>query len=70
MGGKELPRRVTWEEGAKDMREQTTIRLPAELKEQLRREAEKRGDSLNETVIRLIRAGLEVQSLRFPAHKT
>lgn len=28
-------------------REQTTIRLPAELKEQLMREAERRGDSLN-----------------------
>ena len=28
-------------------REQTTIRLPAELKEQLQREADKRGDSFN-----------------------
>lgn len=34
-------------------REQTTIRLPAGLKEQLQREADRRGDSFNETVIRL-----------------
>jgi hypothetical protein len=30
-------------------REQTTIRLPAGLKEQLQREADRRGDSFNET---------------------
>lgn len=52
------------------MREQTTIRLPVELKEQLRQEADKRGDSFNETIIRLIRAGLEAQSCRFPVHMT
>ena len=45
----------------------TTIRLPEALKEQLQREAEKRGDSFNETVIRLIRAGMEAQSGRAPA---
>ena len=43
-------------------REQTTIRLPAELRERLQREADRRGDSFNETVIRLIRLGLEFQS--------
>lgn len=35
-------------------RTQITIRLPAELKEELRQEAERRGDSFNETVIRLV----------------
>ncbi len=49
-------------------REQTTIRLPTELKEQLQREADRRGDSFNETVIRLIRLGLESQSDRCSAH--
>lgn len=43
-------------------REQTTIRLPIELKEQLQREADRRGDSFNETVIRIIHLGLESQS--------
>ena len=43
-------------------REQTTIRLPVELKEQLQREADRRGDSFNETVIRLIRLGQKLQS--------
>lgn len=47
-------------------RVQTTIRLPAELKEQLQQEADRRGDSFNDTVVRLIRAGLESQSLRLP----
>lgn len=42
-------------------REQMTIRLPTELKEQLQREAERRGDSLNETVIRLLRIGLATE---------
>lgn len=42
-------------------REQTTIRLPAELKEQLQQEADRRGDSFNETVIRIIRKGMEHQ---------
>ncbi len=44
----------------KSEREQTTIRLPAELKEELQREADRRGDSFNETVIRIIRRGLEL----------
>ena len=45
-------------------RTQITIRLPAELKEELRQEAERRGDSFNETVIRLVLQGLEFQSRR------
>ena len=45
------------------MREQITIRLPAELKEQLQQEADRKGASLNETVVRFIRLGLEQ---RFP----
>lgn len=49
-------------------REQTTIRLPAELMEQLRKEADGRGDSFNETVIRLILQGLEFQSHRAGTH--
>lgn len=40
-------------------REQTTIRLHADLKEQIQREADKRGDSFNETVIRLLRKALK-----------
>ena len=35
-------------------REQTTIRLPAELKEQLQQEADKRGDSLNGLVVMML----------------
>lgn len=42
-------------------REQITIRLTAELLEQLRKEAQKRGDSLNATIIRLIRFGMKPQ---------
>lgn len=45
-------------------REQTTLRLPAELLDELRRQAQERGDSLNEMIIRLIRLGLEVESSR------
>lgn len=45
--------------GERVEREQTTIRLPAELKEQLQREADRRGDSFNETVVRIIRLGLK-----------
>lgn len=45
----------------KQTREQTTIRLPAELKEKLAREAEERGDSFNETVIRLLRRGMQLK---------
>ena len=40
-------------------REQTTIRLPSELKEQLQREADKFGVSFNEIVIKLLNVGLE-----------
>ena len=39
------------------MREQTTIRLPAELLEQLKREADKRGDSFNGLLMILLNAG-------------
>ena len=35
-------------------REQTTIRLPTELKEELQREADRRGDSLNGFIIMLL----------------
>lgn len=38
-------------------REQTTIRLPAELKEQLQREADRMGISLNDYLLRLIIRG-------------
>jgi predicted HicB family RNase H-like nuclease len=40
-------------------REQTTIRLPADLKERLQREADRRGFSFNGLVIELLRCGLE-----------
>ncbi len=49
-------------------REQTTIRLPTELLGQLRAEADRRGTSFNETVIRLILQGLEFQSYRAGSH--
>lgn len=39
------------------MREQTTIRLPAELKEQLQREAAERGYSFNAYMLLLIDKG-------------
>ena len=39
-------------------REQTTIRLPAELKEQLQQEADKMGISLNAVIIITIQKGL------------
>lgn len=42
-------------------RTQITIRLTAELKEELQREADVRGDSFNETVVRIIRLGLQSQ---------
>lgn len=35
-------------------REQTTIRLPVELKEKLQQEADKRGESLNGLIILMI----------------
>lgn len=43
-------------------REQTTLRLPAELLEQIRRQAQERGDSVNETIIRYIRLGMQAES--------
>lgn len=55
-------------QGYRPQLEQTTLRLPPELKEQLQRIAKVRGDSLNETVIRLILAGMRQQSPRVPAH--
>lgn len=48
-------------------REQTTIRLPAELLDALRREAEGRGVSFNAMVIQLIRIGLEALTFRAPS---
>jgi predicted HicB family RNase H-like nuclease len=45
-------------------REQTTIRLPAELLEALRREANERGYSLNGYIIRLIELGRKSESSR------
>lgn len=43
-------------------REQTTIRLPAELKEKLQQEADKIGVSFNELIIKLIHEGLRLFS--------
>ena len=40
-------------------KEQTTIRLPAELKEMLQQEAERRGISFNSLVILLLKKGLK-----------
>lgn len=45
------------------MNQQTTIRLPAELKEKLQQEADKLGVSFNELVIKLVRIGLENYSV-------
>mgnify|MGYP001778324036 CR=1 FL=1 len=42
-------------------REQTTIRLPAKLKEQLAQEASDRGISLNHLIIILLQKGLKHQ---------
>lgn len=42
-------------------REQTTIRLPAELKEQLQREADRRGISFNALVVILLQKSLVVE---------
>lgn len=44
------------------MREQTTLRLPPELLEQIQQKAQERGDSVNETIVRLIRKGIELES--------
>lgn len=41
------------------IREQTTIRLPHELKKQLQQEADKKGYSFNGLVIEYLRLGLE-----------
>lgn len=43
----------------KGEREQTTIRLPAELKEELQQEADRRGYSFNALIILYCKAGLE-----------
>ena len=42
------------------LREQTTIRLPVDLKEQIQREADRRGDSFNGYVVQLLHLGLKV----------
>jgi len=44
----------------KSEREQTTIRLPAELKEALQREAAKKGISLNAYILLLIDTGRRI----------
>lgn len=44
-------------------REQTTIRLPSELKEQLQKEADEMGRSFNGYVLSLIEKGRKSQSL-------
>lgn len=41
-------------------REQTTIRIPAELKEQLQQEADKRGDSFNGFVVLIVNEGMKL----------
>lgn len=43
-------------------REQTTIRLPAELKERVQRQADEMGHSFNSAVLYLIDKGLETVS--------
>ena len=42
------------------MKEQTTIRLPSELKEEIQKEADKRDISFNGMVCRLLKEGLTV----------
>ncbi len=42
-------------------REQTTIRLPADLKEQIQRKADEEGQSFNTKVIFLLQKGLEAE---------
>lgn len=42
-------------------REQTTIRLPVELKAKLQQQADEMGASLNFVIIRYLRKGLEVE---------
>ena len=48
-----------WKEVRKIEREQTTIRLPKDLKEKIQREADKRGDSFNGFVIVLLNKALK-----------
>ena len=50
-------------------REQTTIRLPSEMMEQLWQKAQERGDSLQGTIIRLLHLALEYESCRLSPHK-
>lgn len=45
--------------GVNDLREQTTIRLPSELKNQLQREADRLGISFNGIIIAYLWKGLE-----------
>lgn len=40
------------------MREQITLRLPTELLEATRQQAQQKGDSVNEMIVRFIRQGL------------
>lgn len=42
-------------------REQTTIRLPSELKTQIQRQADEEGQSFNTEIIILLRKGLELE---------
>ena len=49
-------------------REQTTIRLPPEMLERLRREAAERGCSFNGYIYTLILKGLEVELAHAPPH--
>ena len=44
----------------KSEREQTTIRLPVELKEALQQEADRRGDSLNGFIVILLEKAWEL----------
>lgn len=54
----------------KGTRTQTTMRLPDELLEQLKAEAQKRGDSINETIIRLLRLGFQAELSRIASHSS
>ncbi len=44
-------------------REQTTIRLPSELKEEIQKQADRMGVSFNEITIKLMREGLKDYSV-------
>lgn len=41
-------------------KEQTTIRLPKELKEEIQREADRRGDSFNGLIMIMLNKSLEI----------